>query len=54
MKKQLLVFLLVMLLPICAFAQITVETVSEGNGKLATNRYAFFEHAVCICAASYG
>lgn len=40
MKKLLLVFLL-LIMPMAACAEITMETVSEANGKMATNRYTF-------------
>lgn len=41
MKKLLLSCLLALLLPAFACAEITVETISEANGKMATNRYTF-------------
>lgn len=39
MKKLILVLLLLM--PAFACAGVTVETISEANGKMATNRYTF-------------
>lgn len=44
MRKLLLSALMTVLLgllPFAAMGEITVETISEGSGKLATNRYAF-------------
>ena len=40
MKKSLILFLL-LLLPAFACAEISVETISEAYGKMATNRYSF-------------
>ena len=41
MMRKLLLCLFLLMLPMYVLAEITVENISEANGKMATNRYTF-------------
>ena len=52
--RKLLFCLLVLMLPISAFAAITTETISESGGKLATNRYTFADEVPQVVMQQLG